>query len=221
MTPLKRVSLLISRDRNVTINGWNFWGVSLFKIDRTFLRIIWNKLERNNEPRTEPLMVFSQEAEWQQVAVKLDLKCSKPCIEKEFFGWLVLRKWLDVLGGHQKMGKVVWSCPYTTWETRVNAPTTGASLPWASSEKCMLCALKKDDVKWFNRSRMMPVRFSSWRYHYAPDFHSPSSFLRNLECMPKTFTHVLSTSRKYTTAFLVKSFGECCGRTVLTVACYW
>jgi len=29
--------------------------------------------------------------------------------------------------------------------------------------------------------------------------------------MPKTFTYVLSTSRKHTTEFLVKSFGECCG----------
>jgi len=38
--------------------------------------------------------------------------------------------------------------------------------------------------------------------------------------MPKTFTHVLSTSRKHTTGFLMKSFGECCGP-VLTTACYW
>jgi len=39
--------------------------------------------------------------------------------------------------------------------------------------------------------------------------------------MPKTFTHVLSTSRKHSTGFLVKSFGECCRRTVLMAACYW
>jgi len=38
--------------------------------------------------------------------------------------------------------------------------------------------------------------------------------------MPKTFTHVLSTLRKHTTGFLMKSFGECC-RPVLTNACYW
>jgi len=40
-------------------------------------------------------------------------------------------------------------------------------------------------------------------------------------CMPKTSTHVLSASRKHTTGFLVKSFGECCWSTVLTVASYW
>ena len=46
-----------------------------------------------------------------------------------------------------------------------------------------------------------------------------SNFLRNLGSMPKTSTHVLSTSRTHTTGFLVKSFGECCE--VLTAACYW
>jgi len=41
--------------------------------------------------------------------------------------------------------------------------------------------------------------------------------------MPKTFTHIVSTSRKHTTGFLVKSVGECCvcTDTVLTTACYW
>jgi len=39
--------------------------------------------------------------------------------------------------------------------------------------------------------------------------------------MPKMFTHVLSTSRKHTTEFFVKSFGECGVSTVLTAACYW
>jgi len=48
-----------------------------------------------------------------------------------------------------------------------------------------------------------------------------SKFLRNLGSMPKTFPHVLSTSRKHTTGFLVKSFRECCGSAVLTAACYW
>ena len=32
---------------------------------------------------------------------------------------------------------------------------------------------------------------------------------------------VLLTSRKHTTEFLVKSFGRCCGSTVLTATCYW
>ena len=48
-----------------------------------------------------------------------------------------------------------------------------------------------------------------------------SKFLRNLGSMPKTFTHVLLTSRKHTIGFLMKSFGECCGSTVLATACYW
>ena len=37
-----------------------------------------------------------------------------------------------------------------------------------------------------------------------------NKFSRNLGNMPKTYTHVLSTSGKYMTGFLVKSFGECC-----------
>jgi len=39
--------------------------------------------------------------------------------------------------------------------------------------------------------------------------------------MPKTYTHVLSTSAKYMAGFRVKSFGECCGSTVLTGASCW
>jgi len=38
--------------------------------------------------------------------------------------------------------------------------------------------------------------------------------------MQKMSTHVLLTSRKHMTRFLVKSFGECCGTTVLMAACY-
>jgi len=37
-----------------------------------------------------------------------------------------------------------------------------------------------------------------------------NKFSRNLGNMPKTYTHALSTSEKYMTGFLVKSFGECC-----------
>ena len=46
-------------------------------------------------------------------------------------------------------------------------------------------------------------------------------FSRNLGNMPKTYTHVLSTSGKHTTGFLVKSLVECFGSMVLTAACYW
>ena len=45
--------------------------------------------------------------------------------------------------------------------------------------------------------------------------------LSNLRNMLKISSHALSTSRKHTTWFLVKSFGECCACTVLTAACYW
>jgi len=48
-----------------------------------------------------------------------------------------------------------------------------------------------------------------------------AKFLRNLGSMPKTFKHVLSTSGKHTTGFLLKCYGERCGSTVLTTACYW
>jgi len=52
--------------------------------------------------------------------------------------------------------------------------------------------------------------------------HSLSNkFTRNLGNIPKTSAHVLTTLSKYITGFLVKSFGECCGSTVFTAACYW
>jgi len=44
---------------------------------------------------------------------------------------------------------------------------------------------------------------------------------RNRESMSKMSPHVLSTSRKYTTGLLGKSFWGCCDSTVLTIACYW
>ena len=43
------------------------------------------------------------------------------------------------------------------------------------------------------------------------NFSLSNKFLRNLGSMPKTFTHIFTYSRKHTTEFLVKSFGECCG----------
>ena len=48
-----------------------------------------------------------------------------------------------------------------------------------------------------------------------------SKFSANFRSVRKISIHVLSTSGKYMTGFLVESFGECCGSTVLTVACYW
>ena len=54
-------------------------------------------------------------------------------------------------------------------------------------------------------------------------FSLSSKLRRNLgrTGISKTSTHVLSTSRKHTTGFVVKSYWECRGRTVLTAACYW
>jgi len=48
-----------------------------------------------------------------------------------------------------------------------------------------------------------------------------SKFSRNLASRPKISAHVLSTSRKHATGFLLKTFGECCGSTVLTAAFKW
>jgi len=48
-------------------------------------------------------------------------------------------------------------------------------------------------------------------------FPLSSKFSRNPGSMPK----ISSTSGKYTAGFLVKSFGGCCGRAVLTGASCW
>ena len=48
-----------------------------------------------------------------------------------------------------------------------------------------------------------------------------SKFSRNHGNMSKTYTHVLSTSGKYMAGFFMKSFGWCCGSTVLTGASCW
>ena len=48
-----------------------------------------------------------------------------------------------------------------------------------------------------------------------------SKILRNLGSMLKTSSHALSTSRKHTTGFLMKRFGEYCWSKVLTGARYW
>jgi len=52
-------------------------------------------------------------------------------------------------------------------------------------------------------------------------FSLSSKFMRNLGSTQKTSAHASSNSRKYTTGFLVKSFGECCKSTMLIATCYW
>jgi len=66
------------------------------------------------------------------------------------------------------------------------------------------------------------MRFSS-RTAVAPQtkFSVSSKILRNLGSMPKKSKHVLSNLRKLITWSLGQNFGECCGRRVLTVSCYW
>jgi len=46
-------------------------------------------------------------------------------------------------------------------------------------------------------------------------------FEKSWEYAEYVFTNALSTSRKHLTGFLVKSFAERCGCTVVTAACYW
>jgi len=78
---------------------------------------------------------------------------------------------------------------------------------------CGIIEPKLDDTQYRFRSSQQ----------YRPNFHFQNKFSRNLGSTPKVSTNVLSTSWKHTTVFLEKNFGECCGRTVLTLtaACYW
>ena len=68
---------------------------------------------------------------------------------------------------------------------------------------------------------MMPSAIFVLTAALQTKFSLSSKFLKNLRSMPNLSTPVLSTSRKHTTGFFVKSFGKCCGKAVLTVACYW
>jgi len=52
-------------------------------------------------------------------------------------------------------------------------------------------------------------------------FPLSSKVSRNPGSMPKTYTHVLSTSGMYMAGFRVKSFGECCANAVLTGISFW
>jgi len=80
--------------------------------------------------------------------------------------------------------------------------------------------LKKDAAKYLNQSWM--IRGAVFVGHSTTGRISLSSkFLRNLGSMLKTSSHVLSTSRKHKTGFLVKSFKEFSVSAVLTTACCW
>ena len=60
-------------------------------------------------------------------------------------------------------------------------------------------ALKTDAAKWMNQSWMIPSAVFTLAIALQTKISLSSKFLRNLGSMPKTFTHVLSTSRKHTT----------------------
>jgi len=73
-------------------------------------------------------------------------------------------KWPGFLERNRKVGKLGWSSPCTSKETRVNAPTNGASLSVASLKKYSTykkstvhisqnLALKKDAVKQLNHNQ--------------------------------------------------------------------
>jgi len=75
--------------------------------------------------------------------------------------------------------------------------------------------------KWFNHSWIIPNAVFVAAVALQNKFPLARKFSRNPGSMPKTYTHVLSTSRKHTSGFLVKNFSGCCGSTVLTGASCW
>ena len=121
-----------------------------------------------------------------------------------------------VLEGTERLAN--WSSPYTTRETWVNAPTSGVSLCLASQEECMPSSLQKGKAKKLKQSRGTPYGVFVAPAALQNKFPLSSKFSRNPGSLPKTYTHVLSTSGKYIAGFLVKSFGGCCAS---TVRCWW
>ena len=71
--------------------------------------------------------------------------------------------------------------------------------------------------KYWNQSWMIPTAVFVAAVAPQNKFPLSSKFSRNPGRMPKTS----STSGKYMAGFLVKSFGGCCGLTVLTGASCW
>ena len=79
----------------------------------------------------------------------------------------------------------------------------------------------KDAAKQLNHCWMIPSVVFVPAATIQTAFSLSSKVSRNLGSTPKTSTHVLSTSRKHTTGFVVKSFGKRCRGMVLSAACYW
>ena len=175
-----------------------------------------------------------------KAAIKSDLKCSKTWTV-EFFGLglLVCVNWHGVLAywvrkGYDNPAEFHFSWVYnfsaTPISLRIWAP--GGLAFWKIIGKVYDKWFEKDATKWLNQSCMIPSAVCVPAVTLQTEFSLSSRFLRNLGSMPKMCKHALSTSTKEhsdlststklgAAGFLVKSFGECCGSTVLTTACYW
>jgi len=122
------------------------------------------------------------------------------------------------INGDRKIGKPVWSFPYTRRETWENPLTTVAFFSLASLEKCMPWVLKKMLRNNSTKTGRYQFGFCPWRtveLQANSSLSSKSSI--NLGSLPNTSTYFLLTSRYLTTVFFVKSLGECCGS---ALACY-
>jgi len=192
------------------------WTQSLLH-HRTHTRYIWGRKIPSLHLKS-PLL----SKHWRlQAVMKSDLKCSEPWIKEFLLVCVNFVKCPGVMEEHREIGKLVWSSSYTKRETGANAPTTGAFFSLASQEKCMPSALQK------RCHEIIELQLDNAQCGFRPgrstayQIFTLQQILRNLGSVPKTFAHVLLSLRKHTTGFLVKSFGKCCGSTVLTAACYW
>jgi len=126
------------------------------------------------------------------------------------------------LEGTEKLVNCWGDHPHTQegWRECNNYP--GISLLSFPVKACAKCLEKCREI-----IEPKPKRMSSVVFVLAVALQSKflisSIFSKYLGNMTKMFkpTHVLSTSRKHITRSVEKIFRECCGRTVLTTACYW
>jgi len=126
-----------------------------------------------------------------------------------WLSWLVcVSSRMAICKGTERLAN--WLSRYTERRTGVNTPITRASLSLASMESVRQVPCKKMPRNNWTKLGWYPVQFSSWPWHSRTKFHSPTNF-REIFATGQTYTHVLSTSGKYVTGFLMKSFGECSG----------
>jgi len=141
-----------------------------------------------------------------KAVMKSDLKCSKDLwTKKALYGSLVYVKWPGVLERHEAL--VNWCYHLYTQQGDISLP-----------KMFMPNAFKKDTSK-LQRSWMLPVKVVAVQSKCSLS----SKFSTNFESVQKTCTHVLSTSRKHTTGFLVKTLGSAaevrCWRTPVKFVC--